>query len=70
MSEQNVEVVRAATEAVLRGDAQAALAALGPDIEWHATVGGIDEGRVYRGHADVIQGFADYFAVEVVGLRE
>ena len=33
------------------------------DIEWHATVGGIDEGRVYRGHAKVIEGFADYFGV-------
>jgi ketosteroid isomerase-like protein len=63
MSQENVEVVRAANEAFLSGDVETALAALDPEIEWHATVGGIDEGRVYRGHAEVIQAFMDYFAV-------
>ena len=46
MSQENVEIVRAATEAVLSGDAATALDALDPDVEWHATVGGVDEGRV------------------------
>ena len=63
MSKENVEVVRAANEAFSRGDVEAALAALDPDIEWHATVGGIDEGRMYRGHDEVIKGFIDYFGV-------
>jgi ketosteroid isomerase-like protein len=63
MSEQNIEVMRAATEAMLSGDAAAALDALHPDVEWHATVGGIDEGRVYHGREEVAQAFADYFEV-------
>jgi ketosteroid isomerase-like protein len=70
MSEENVEVVRVATEAMLRGDAAAALDALDPEIEWHATVGGVDEGRIYKGRDEVAQAFADYFAVwERIELR-
>jgi ketosteroid isomerase-like protein len=63
MSQENVEIVRRANEAFLSGNIEAALVALDPDIEWHATVGGIDEGRIYRGPAEVVQAFADYFAV-------
>jgi ketosteroid isomerase-like protein len=63
MSEENVEIMRAAAEAMSRGDAAAALEALDPDIEWHATVGGIDEGRVYHGRGEVAQAFAEYFEV-------
>jgi ketosteroid isomerase-like protein len=63
MSQENVEIVRAANEAFVGGDIVAALNALDPEIEWHATVGGIDEGRVYRGRDQVVQAFADYFAV-------
>ena len=59
---QNVEIVRASTKAFLDGDAETALSALHPQVEWHATVGGIDEGRVYRGREEVVQAFADYFA--------
>ena len=55
---------------MLRGDAEAALDAIDPEVEWHATVGGIDEGRVYRGRQEVAQAFADYFAVwERIELR-
>ena len=63
MSQENVEIVRAANEAFVGGDIEAALNALDPEIEWHATVGRIDEGRVYRGRDQVVQAFADYFAV-------
>jgi ketosteroid isomerase-like protein len=63
MSQENVEIVRDANEAFLAGDIEGALDALDPEIEWHATVGGIDEGRVYRGRDEVVQAFADYFAV-------
>jgi ketosteroid isomerase-like protein len=70
MSAENIELVRAATEAMQRGDAEGALAALDPEIEWHATVGGVDEGRVARGHDEVVQGFLDYFEVwERIELR-
>ena len=63
MSQENVKIVRACSEAFMSGDIEAALDALDPEIEWHATVGGIDEGRVYRGREEVVQGFVDYFEV-------
>jgi ketosteroid isomerase-like protein len=70
MSQENVETVRTATEAMLRGDAATALDALDPDVEWHATVGGINEGRTYHGSAEVAKAFIDYFEVwERIELR-
>jgi ketosteroid isomerase-like protein len=63
MSKENVEVVRRANEAFFAGDLEAALGLLDPAIEWHGTVGGMDEGRVANGLAEVVQGFVDYFAV-------
>jgi uncharacterized protein len=63
MSQKDVEVVRRANAAFLAGDLDSALGALDPGIEWHGTVGGMDEGRVYHGRDAVVQGFADYFAV-------
>jgi ketosteroid isomerase-like protein len=70
MSQQNVESVRAANDAFVAGDIETALEALDPEIEWHATVGGLDEGRVYRGREEVVQAFADYFAVwELMEMR-
>lgn len=63
MSQKNVEVVRRSCEAFVAGDAETAMAALDPQIEWHATVGGIDEGRIARGHEEVVQAFIDYFEV-------
>jgi ketosteroid isomerase-like protein len=63
MSEENVQIVRAAQEAFLAGDVDAALDALDPQIEWHAAIGGIDEGRVARGREEVVQAFGDYFEV-------
>ena len=70
MSRENMEIVRRATEAMLSGDAATALEALDPDVEWHATVGGLEEGRVARGHEEMAQAFADYFAVwERIELR-
>jgi ketosteroid isomerase-like protein len=61
MTAQNVEIVRRSTEAFAAGDVETAMAALDPQIEWHATVGGIDEGRVAHGHQEVIEAFMDYF---------
>ena len=63
MSRENVEIVRTCLEAFQAGEINTALEALDPEIEWHATVGGIDEGRVYMGREEVVQGFVDYFAV-------
>ena len=61
MSEENVNVVRTANEAFASGDVETALGLLAPDIEWHATVGGIDEGRIAHGRDEVVQGFIEYF---------
>lgn len=61
MSEENVEVVRRSTQAFIAGDAETALALVDPEVEWHATVGGIDEGSVARGHTEVVEAFVDYF---------
>ncbi len=31
------------------------------DMEWHGAVGGLDEGRVLRGHVEVVEAFRDYY---------
>jgi len=63
MSQENVEVVRTANNAFLAGDLETALEALDPDIEWGATVGGVDEGAVYWGRDEVVKAFISYFEV-------
>ena len=59
MSQENVEVVRAMNEAFDQGDIEGALAKLHPEIEWHGTKGGLDEGRIARGHREVIAAFVE-----------
>jgi ketosteroid isomerase-like protein len=50
--------------ATKRGDLEFVLAAFyDPEVEWHGTVGGLDEGSIRRGHQEVMRGFDDYFAV-------
>ena len=67
MSQENVEVVRQMNEgffAFLKGDPNAlaaALAVLDPEIEWHGTVGGLDENQVAHGYEELAQGFAENF---------
>ncbi|HKP88506.1 MAG TPA: nuclear transport factor 2 family protein [Thermoleophilaceae bacterium] len=58
MSRDNVEVVRAAHEALAAGDFETARACMDPEIEWHGTVGGVDESAVYRGRDEVLKAFA------------
>jgi ketosteroid isomerase-like protein len=47
--------------ALQRGDFEAALGSYDPDVEWHGAAGGLDEGRVLRGHAEVAEAFRDYY---------
>src|SRR3954447_11677658 len=48
--------------ALQRGDFEAALGNLyDPDVEWHGAAGGLDEGRVLRGRAEVVEAFRDYY---------
>jgi ketosteroid isomerase-like protein len=56
-----LDIARAASEAVFAGDTDTALDLLDPDIEWHGTVGGLDEGRVWRGVDEVVRNFTAYF---------
>ena len=63
MSQENVELVRAMNEAFDEGDIEGALAKLHPEVEWHGTKGGLDDGKVFRGHREVIAGFVE--ALEV-----
>jgi len=59
MSQENVEIVKAMNAAFMAGEYFEALQALDPEIEWQGTKGGLDEHMVYRGHEEVIKGFAD-----------
>ena len=59
MSQENVEIVKAMNAAFMAGEYFEALQALDPEIEWQGTKGGLDERMVYRGHEEVIKGFAD-----------
>jgi uncharacterized protein len=61
VSEENVAVVRRANEAFAAGDVETALSLLDPDIEWHSTVGGVDEGQIAHGRDEVVQAFLEYF---------
>ena len=58
MSEENVELVRKAVDAVNRGDIDEVLAFIGADAELHSAIIGGAEGNVYRGH----DGFRKWFA--------
>jgi ketosteroid isomerase-like protein len=50
--------------ATKRGDLEFQLVAYyDPEVEWHGTIGGLDDGSLYRGHQEVMRGFDDYFAV-------
>jgi ketosteroid isomerase-like protein len=70
VSAENVEIVRATTEAFVANDLETALASLDPQIEWHGTVGGIDEGQVAHGIDEVVKAFMEYFEVwERMDLR-
>ena len=49
MSQENVEIVKAAYAAFNRSDFEAVAAALHPEVEWHPYLGGLER-SVYRGH--------------------
>ena len=53
MSEENVEIVREALEALLEGDEVAIGRLVDPELEFHGTVGGLQEGEVARGRAEI-----------------
>lgn len=67
MSSENVALARAAYEALARGEIDAALAPLDPEIEWHMSHR-FGSGRVFHGHAGVREVLA-MFAERLEGFR-
>jgi ketosteroid isomerase-like protein len=61
MSESNVEIVRRMLAAAVGEHPELALALLAPDIKWHGTVGGLEEGQVYEGPEAVAAALTDSF---------
>ena len=55
MSEENVNVVRAFLDAGVQQDWRRLQELADPGVELHGTVGGVEEGRVYRGLAEVLR---------------
>jgi len=62
MSEENLQVVRAAIDAVNKGDPDAFLACLDPEVVWDDTEGWAGLRGVYRGPAEV----RDWFQAALV----
>jgi ketosteroid isomerase-like protein len=61
MSAENVETVRAMNDAFAANNFEGALAKLHPDVVWHGTTGGLDDGRVVRGHRELIEAFVENY---------
>jgi ketosteroid isomerase-like protein len=57
VSEENVEIVREAFEAFLEGDAERTAQLVDPELEFHGTVGGLQEGQVAHGQSEIDQTF-------------
>jgi ketosteroid isomerase-like protein len=63
MSQENVEVVREATDAYNRQDPDALIACLRHDVEWEAQSGIPGIPGVYRGRAEVREWFEEFLEV-------
>jgi ketosteroid isomerase-like protein len=59
MSQENVEVVREAFEAFQGGDLERTAQLVDPEVEFHGTVGGLQEGQIARGQSQIDQVFED-----------
>ena len=49
MTESNLEIVRRMLDAYFGGDLELAFTMVAPDVRWHGTVGGLEEGQVVEG---------------------
>jgi ketosteroid isomerase-like protein len=59
MSKENVELVRECFGSVVRGDWEQMAKFVDPKVEMHGTVGGLEEGRIYRGLPEIIDAFLE-----------
>jgi ketosteroid isomerase-like protein len=57
MSQENVEIVRDAFEAFRGGDRETAAQLVDPKVEFHGTVGGLQEGQIAHGQSEIEQTF-------------
>ena len=57
MSGENVEIVRQAVGAFLEGDQEKTAQLVDPEVEFHGTVGGLQEGQVAHGQSEIDQTF-------------
>ena len=57
MSQENVEIVRAAFEAFIEGDQEKTAQLVDPALEFHGTVGGLQEGQIAHGQSEIDQKF-------------
>jgi len=57
MSKDNVRIVREAWEAYLGGDEETQARLIDPELEFHGTVGGFQEGEVAHGQSQIEQTF-------------
>jgi ketosteroid isomerase-like protein len=59
MSEENIKLVREAFEAFLSRDQEKAAQLVDPEVEFHGTVGGLQEGQVAHGQSEIDQQFEE-----------
>jgi ketosteroid isomerase-like protein len=57
MSQENVRIVREAFESFLGGDEEKTAQLLDPEVEFHGTVGGLQEGQIAHGQSEIDQTF-------------
>ncbi len=55
MSKENVKLVREAFEAFRGGDLEKAAQLVDPEVEFHGTVGGLQEGQIAHGQSEIDQ---------------
>jgi ketosteroid isomerase-like protein len=61
MSQENVEIVRRASELLARRDWDGMTDLFDPNVELHGTVGGLEEGKILRGLSQIIAAFDSEF---------
>jgi ketosteroid isomerase-like protein len=59
MSQEDVEIVREAFESYMGGDQKRTARLVDPEVEFHGTVGGLEEGRIAHGLAQIAQVFEE-----------
>ena len=59
MSQENLRLVREAFHAFLAGDQEKTAQLVDPEVEFHGTVGGLQEGQTAHGQAEIDETFED-----------